>query len=71
MTCKEDADRGKETKRPYRVEFSLTGEEFELLEAAAGRAGLARGAYAAEAALAAARGGPVAADRHCGSSWAS
>ena len=29
------------------MEFSLTGEEFELLEAAAGRA---RGAYAAEAA---------------------
>jgi len=36
-------------RRPYRVEFSLTGEEFELLEAAAGRAGRARGAYAAEA----------------------
>ena len=35
-------------RRPYRVEFSLTGEEFELLEAAAGRAGRARGAYAAE-----------------------
>jgi hypothetical protein len=50
------------TTRPYRVEFSLTGEEFELLEAAAGRAGRARGAYAAEAALAAARGGPVCAD---------
>jgi hypothetical protein len=45
--------------RRYRVEFSLTGEEFELLEAAAGRA---RGAYAAEATLAAARGRPVAAD---------
>jgi hypothetical protein len=44
------------------VEFSLTGEEFELLEAAAGRVGRARGAYAAEAALAAARGGPAAAD---------
>jgi hypothetical protein len=44
------------------VEFSLTGEEFELLEAAAERAGRARGAYAAEAALAAARGGAVAAD---------
>jgi hypothetical protein len=43
--------------RPYRVEFSLTGEEFELLEAAAERAGRARGAFAAEAALAAARGG--------------
>ena len=49
-------------RRPYRVEFSLTGQEFELLEAAAGRAGRARGAYAAEAALAAARGGPAAAD---------
>jgi hypothetical protein len=46
-------------KRPYRVEFSLTGEEFELLEAAAGRAGRA---HAAEVALAAARGGPAAAD---------
>jgi hypothetical protein len=49
-------------RRSYRVEFSLTGQEFELLGAAAGRAGRARGAYAAEAALAAARGGPVAAD---------
>ena len=49
------------TKRPYRVEFSLTGEEFGLLDAAAERAGRARGAYAAEAALAAARGGPGAA----------
>ena len=46
-------------RRPYRVEFSLTGEEFELLGAAAERAGRARGAYAAEAALAAARGGPA------------
>ena len=41
------------------MEFSLTSEEFELLETAAGRAGRARGAYAAEAALAAARGRPV------------
>ncbi len=49
------------SKRPYRVEFSLTSEEFGLLEAAAERAGRARGAYAAEAALAAARGGPAAA----------
>jgi hypothetical protein len=39
------------------VEFSLTGEEFGLLDAAAERAGRARGAYAAEAVLAAARGG--------------
>ena len=49
-------------RRPYRVEFSLTAEEFGLLEGAAERAGRARGAYAAEAVLAAARGGPVAAD---------
>src|SRR5580693_8328396 len=43
-------------RRPHRVEFALAREEFELLESAAGRAGLARGAYAAEAALAAAVG---------------
>ena len=52
----------KGTQRSYRVEFSLTGEEFEVLEAAAERAGRARGAFAAEAALAAARGGPAVAD---------
>jgi len=44
------------TKRPHRVEFSLTDEEFGDLAAAAARSGLARGAYAAEAALSAARG---------------
>jgi hypothetical protein len=49
-------------KRPHRVEFALTGEEFEVLESAAGRAGLARGAYAAEAALAAATGTARSAD---------
>jgi len=38
------------------VEFTLTDEEFADLDAAAGRAGLARGAYAAQAALASARG---------------
>lgn len=37
----------------------MTGEEFEVLKAAAGRAGQARGAYAAQAALAAARNGPA------------
>jgi hypothetical protein len=42
--------------RPRRVEFSLTEEEFGDLDAAAARAGLARGAYAAEAALWVARG---------------
>jgi len=43
-------------RRLHRVEFALTEEEFGVLELAADRAGLARGAYAAEAALAAARG---------------
>lgn len=40
------------------MEFSLTDEEFGELGAAAAQEGLSRGAYAAEAALAAARGGP-------------
>ena len=44
------------SKRARRVEFNLTDEEFRELDAAALRAGLARGAYAAAAALAAARG---------------
>jgi hypothetical protein len=43
-------------RRPRRVEFSLTDEEFGALGAAAARAGLATGAYAAEAALSVARG---------------
>jgi hypothetical protein len=38
------------------VEFSLTNAEFDELGAAAARAGLATGAYAAEAALSVARG---------------
>jgi hypothetical protein len=38
--------------RPYRVEFTLSEPEFTALEAAAGRAGLARGAYAAQVVLA-------------------
>ena len=45
-----------ETPRPRTVRFDLTEDEFAELEKAAGRAGLAKGAYAAEAALAAARG---------------
>src|SRR5229473_5820796 len=49
-------------RRLHRVEFALTEEEFGVLELAAGRAGLARGAYAAEAALAAARGTATSAD---------
>ena len=44
-------------KRLRRVEFTLTEEEYGELDAAAARAGLARGAYAAQAALDAARGG--------------
>jgi hypothetical protein len=43
-------------KRRRRIEFSLTDDEFDDLGAAAARAGLARGAYAAEAALSVARG---------------
>ena len=43
-------------KRQRRVEFALTDEEFTELDTAAARAGLARGAYAAQAALASARG---------------
>jgi hypothetical protein len=52
----------KPAKRCWRVEFSLTDEEFGDLNAAATRAGLARGAYAAEAALSVARGVTCAAD---------
>ncbi len=49
-------------KRGCTVRFDLTDGEFAELSAAAQRAGLARGAYAAEAALAAARGVPGSAD---------
>src|SRR5437660_5913822 len=49
-------------RRPRRVDFSLTDGEFDELGAAAARAGLARGAYAAEAALSVARGGGCPAD---------
>lgn len=45
-----------QVRRSHRVEFSLDGEEFAVLDEAARRAGLARGAYAAQAAMAAARG---------------
>ncbi|HEV3294431.1 MAG TPA: hypothetical protein VG123_36070 [Streptosporangiaceae bacterium] len=46
--------------RTLRVEFTLTDEEYAVMAAAAGRAGLARGAYAAQAALAAAANGTLA-----------
>ena len=42
--------------RPRVVQFSLTQDEFDDVSGAAGRLGLARGAFAAEATLAAARG---------------
>ena len=42
--------------RPKVVQFSLTIEEFEQVSEAAARAGLARGAFAAEVTLAAANG---------------
>jgi len=45
--------------RPKVVQFSLTEEEFVEVSRAAERLGLARGAFAAEAALAAARGVPA------------
>ena len=43
--------------RTRRVEFALTGEEWAVIVAAAGRAGLARGAYVGQAVLAAAANG--------------
>ncbi len=46
--------------RTRRVEFTLTGEEYAVVTAAAGRAGLARRAYAAQAAMAAAANGRAA-----------
>lgn len=42
--------------RPRTVQFSLSEEEFAEVSAAAARSGLARGAFAAEAAFATARG---------------
>jgi len=44
-------------RRGRRVEFTLTDGEFADLDSAASLAGLSRGAYAAQAALAVARGG--------------
>ena len=51
-----------DTPRPRTVRFDLTEAEFAELQQAAGRAGLAKGAYAAEAALAAATGTVTAPD---------
>jgi hypothetical protein len=52
--------------RSFRVHFSLTEQEFAALDEAAGRAGLARGAFAAQVVLAHVNGsaaGPEAPDR--------
>ena len=49
--------------RTRRVEFTLTREEYAAVIAAAGRAGLARRAYAAQAAMAAAANGRAASDQ--------
>lgn len=43
-------------RRPFRLRVTLTAQELELIADAAGRAGLAKSAFVAEAALAAARG---------------
>jgi len=54
------------------VEVTLTGEEYAVIEAAARRAGLARRAYIAQAALAAAGNGcPLAAGNRSGGRWSS
>ncbi|MGH3218508.1 MAG: plasmid mobilization protein [Streptosporangiaceae bacterium] len=45
--------------RTRRVEVTLTGEEYAVIDAAASRAGLARRAYIAQAVLAAAHGRPL------------
>ena len=44
-------------KRPRTIRFALTDEEFSQVVAAADRAGLAKGAFAAQATLAIARSG--------------
>jgi hypothetical protein len=49
--------------RTRRVEFTLTGEEYAVVVAVAGRAGLARRAYAAQAAMAATANGRAASDQ--------
>lgn len=51
-----------QVKRRRTIRFDLSDEEFRELSAAADRAGLARGAFAAQAALLAARRGLVVAD---------
>ena len=51
---------GSRSRVPSRVEFTLSGEEYADPHEAAGQAGMARRAYAAQAALtAAANGNPI------------
>ena len=57
--------------RPKLVQFSLTLDEFDEVSRAAERAGLARGAYAADVTLAAACGVPDRTARRCARRWAS
>lgn len=68
VVLKSDADRERgragrrsrqSTPRPHLVKFFLTNEELADLSDAARHAGLAKGAFAAEAALTAARGSAV------------
>jgi hypothetical protein len=47
----------RQARRGYRVEFTLDAAEFAAVQDAADRAGLSRGAYAAQVVLAAAQGG--------------
>jgi hypothetical protein len=55
--------------RPHVVQFSLTEEEFQAVSSAAERSGLARGAFAAVATLAVARGAEPGCHRRCGKPW--
>ena len=55
--------------RPKAVQFSLTEEEFEEVSEAAARSGLARGAFAADVTLAAARGTQSRLGRWCVRLW--
>ena len=51
-----------QVKRPRTIRFDLTDDEFVEVSAAAERAGIAKGAFAAQAALSVARSGTAPAD---------
>ena len=55
--------------RPKVVQFSLTEEEFAEVSVAAARSGLARGGFAADVTLVAARGAESGAGRRCVRLW--